>query len=175
MMPWSRRLANRRRTVVRELRFKSRTCFSVRGRCCSSAYPISIKISKSTIDLTNGSWLRSNSLILRSAENNFMFFCNEFNLFAYSVGQSIGGQEQLGSFLAHTVERSPESRRAAGEGMRAAKAIRLEWIGGPNVRVAIETRAELPGRRVTISARKFSTRHPISVSDAPSDSSVRAM
>src|SRR5688572_27209499 len=37
MTPWSIRRARRRRTVVRELRLSSRTCFSVSGLSCSSA------------------------------------------------------------------------------------------------------------------------------------------
>src|ERR1700693_1231111 len=74
MNPCSTRRANLRRTVVRERIFSKKSCFSVSGCPCSSAYPISTTISKSTMDLRKGSCFLSNSLIFFNPVNNFMVF-----------------------------------------------------------------------------------------------------
>src|SRR3984893_9926476 len=71
-IPCSMSLANLRRTVVREPKFSRKSCFSVSGCPCSTAYPISITISKSTTDLRKGSCCLSNSLIFFNPVNNFM-------------------------------------------------------------------------------------------------------
>jgi len=72
MIPCSISLANLRRTVARELIFSSKSRFSVSGCSCSSAYPISMTISKSTMDLRKGSCRLSNFLIFFNPVNIFM-------------------------------------------------------------------------------------------------------
>lgn len=100
--PCSISLANLRRTVVRELIFSRKSCFSVSGCSCSSAYPISITISKSTTDFRKGKCCLSNSLSFLSPVNNFMVYIVFHYWWRwYSVAQSWLWQAQLGSFLAH--------------------------------------------------------------------------
>jgi hypothetical protein len=102
--PCSISLSTRRRTVVRELKFSRRTCLSVNGRLISSAYPISIKISKSITDLMNGSCTRSSSLIFLSASNSFIIGWDVASAPHHGVVFS-WWQGQLGAFLAPKCQR----------------------------------------------------------------------
>ena len=78
MTPRSISFVNLRHTVVRELTLMRSSCFSVSGRPCSSAYPISIIISKSTMDFKNGSCALSKTLIFLNDENNFIVFVSQW-------------------------------------------------------------------------------------------------
>ena len=73
-IPCSISVANLRRTVVRELIFSRMSCFSVSGCPCSSAYPISMTISKSKTDLKKGSCCLSKSLIFFNPVKSFIVY-----------------------------------------------------------------------------------------------------
>jgi len=123
--PCSTSFANLRRTVVDEPRFRRNSCFGASGCFCSSAYPISMMISKSMRDFRNVSSSRSNSLSFLSAANNFMFACRVFLFFKlkdikYSEAQPHRWQAKLRSILAPK-QLSPNARnRRVGPGAESA-------------------------------------------------------